>query len=336
MERREKNQKYKIIFAKAPYRISLFGGGTDFPEWFYKNPSSVISFSINRYATIGLRELPPFFEEKYRIIWSKIETVKKLSLIKHPVVKKILELKKIKHGIEMHHYGDLPARSGVGSSSSFTVCLIGLLNYFLGKKIDKITLAKDAINFERNLLNEIGGWQDQIIVSLGGFKKINFHHKEFSYKNFYLQKKSLNEIEESLVLFYTGFSRNSYEIQKEFKKNLSKLSTELKTINQLAIQAEKIILSEKNYHEIGSLLNESWKIKKTFSKLVSNNRIDQIYETAINSGASGGKLLGAGHNGFMLFYCPKNQQKKLFKSLKKLVHVPFNFDYDGFKIMNKI
>jgi len=318
-----------MIFSQIPYRISLFGGGTDFPEWFLENEGLVISTTINKYATIGLRYLPPFFHHKYRIVYSRIDLVNKINQITHPVVRAVLELYKEKKGIELYHYGDLPARSGIGSSSSFTVGLIHLLGRLNNKNISNNELAKQAIKIEREILGEAGGWQDQIIVAHGGFKFLNFKKKNFSVKNVNIKKENIKKLSDSLLMFYSGDVRNSYVLQESFKKNICNLKHELNSVLQLAKEAKKIILSEKNYSELGKMMDESWKIKRNLSKLVSNEKINEIYELALKSGATGGKLVGAGAAGFLIFYCPKIHQKKVIQSLKKLIHIPFDFETEG-------
>lgn len=325
-----------MIFSKTPFRISLFGGGTDFPEWFNNNKSLVISATIDKYATIGVRYLPPFFEKKYRIVWSKIDLVNNINNISHPAVKSILKYTKEKKGIELHYYGDLPARSGLGTSSSFAIGLLNIISFLQKKKISKEKLSKDAINIERKILKEKGGWQDQIIIAHGGLKFIEFYKNDFLISNTGLNEKNIKKLGDSLVLFYTGSNRESYKIQKFFLDNINNLNLELKEINNLAHTAKEIISSGKNLHEIGRLLNESWKIKKQFSNKISNPKVDFIYETGIKAGAIGGKLLGAGKSGFILFYCPKDRQKNLILKLKKFIHVPFNFINQGSTIIDKI
>ena len=321
-----------MILSKTPYRISLFGGGTDFPEWFNANKSLVISTTIDKYANIGIRYLPPFFEKKNRIIWSKIELLDNIDDITHPSIKAILKYFKEKRGVEVHHYGDLPARSGIGSSSSFAVGFLNLLFYLHKQKASKKRLSEVAIHIEKKILNEEGGWQDQVIVSKGGFNEIKFFNNKFKLSSINIDHKTKKKLDDSLLLFYTGVPRYSFDLQKVFKKNIKNLSSELKEITEIAIEAKKIISSKKNFDELGKLLHESWLIKKTFTNEISNNNIDEIYKIGINAGAIGGKLLGAGSNGFILFYCNRNKQKKLISKLKKLVHVPFNFEDKGTQI----
>ena len=320
-----------MIFSQIPYRISLFGGGTDFPEWFNNNDGMVISTAIDKYATIGIRYLPPFFNHKYRIVYSKIDLVNKISQISHPVVRTGLDFYKEKQGVELYHYGDLPARSGIGSSSSFTVGFIYLLNKLKNKNISKNKLAKEAIKLEREIMGEAGGWQDQIIASHGGFRIINFKDKKFKVRNINIKKKNIKKLSNSLLMFYSGDVRNSYIIQENLKKNIPHLNYELSLMYDLSQEAKKIILSERNYDDLGKLLDETWQIKKKLNHSISNNKIDDIYNLAINSGAIGGKLIGAGLAGFLIFYCPINKQKKLIKSLNKLVHIPFEFEAEGVK-----
>jgi D-glycero-alpha-D-manno-heptose-7-phosphate kinase len=320
-----------MIFSQIPYRISLFGGGTDFPEWFNNNDSMVISTAINKYATIGIRYLPGFFNHKYRIVYSKIDLVNKISQISHPVVRTGLDYYGVKQGIELCHYGDLPARSGIGSSSSFTVGFVYLINKLKNKDISKNQIAKEAIKLEREIMGESGGWQDQIIASYGGFKFINFKKKRFEVRNINIKQKNIKKLSNSLLMFYSGDVRNSYIIQENLKKKIPKLNYELNLLCDLSQEAKKIILSEKNYDDLGKLLDETWQIKKKLNQSVSNNKIDEIYKLAIKSGAIGGKLIGAGLAGFLIFYCPINKQKKLIKSLNKLIHIPFEFEPEGVK-----
>ena len=321
-----------MILSKTPYRISLFGGGTDFPEWFNVNKSLVISTTIDKYANIGIRYLPPFFEKKNRIIWSKIELLDNIDDITHPSIKAILKYFKEKRGVEVHHYGDLPARSGIGSSSSFAVGFLNLLFYLHKQKASKKRLSEVAIHIEKKILNEEGGWQDQVIVSKGGFNEIKFFNNKFKLSSINIDHKTKKKLDDSLLLFYTGVPRYSFDLQKVFKKNIKNLSSELKEITEIALEAKKIISSKKNFDELGKLLHESWLIKKTFTNEISNNNIDEIYKIGINAGATGGKLLGAGNSGFILFYCNRNKQKRLISKLKKLVHVPFNFENKGTQI----
>ena len=318
-----------MILSKTPYRISLFGGGTDFPEWFNTNKSLVISTTIDKYANMRIRYLPPFFEKKNRIIWSKVELVDNINNIAHPSIRAILRYFKETKGVEVHHYGDLPARSGIGSSSSFAVGFLNLLFYLHKQKKSKKQLSEIAIHIEKKILNEEGGWQDQVIVSKGGFNEIEFFNNRFKASSINIDYKTKKKLDDSLLLFYTGVPRYSSDLQKVFKKNIKSLSSELKEITEITLEAKKIILSKKNFDELGKLLHETWLIKKTFTNKISNHNVDEIYNIGIKAGAIGGKLLGAGNNGFILFYCNSSKQKRLISKLKKFVHVPFNFEDKG-------
>jgi len=322
-----------MIFSKTPFRISLFGGGTDFPEWFNKNDGLVISTSINKYSTIGIRYLPPFFLHNYRIVYSKIDLVNSIKDISHPVVRSIFQKFNVKKGMELHYFGDLPARSGIGSSSSFTVGLLNLMYNLQNKKISNSQLAKQAIKIEREVLNEDGGWQDQIAVANGGFNFINFNRNNYSIQKVNIKENNIKKINESLLMFYVGNTRNSYAIQKKLKKNMPNLHSQMQSIHSIAKEAKKIILSEKNYHELGLLMNESWNIKRKLTNAISNDHIDETYDKALKAGATGGKLIGAGGAGFMIFYCPKKNQNKLINSLKNLIHIPFKFEIEGSSVI---
>jgi len=321
-----------MITVKTPYRISLFGGGTDFPEWFNNySDGQVISATINKYCNISLRYLPPFFEHKHRIIWSKVETVDGVKNIQHPVIKKVLNYCNEKKGLEISHLGDLPARSGIGSSSSFTVGLLSGLKFLQNKNISKNELIKQSIIVERKLLKEIGGWQDQVITALGGLRYTSFKKKDkFFSKKISISELNKQKLEDSLVLFYYGKPRISSLIQVELKNNFSKKKREIEKILDITDKAKKIFQKNLELDEIGMLLDETWMIKRTLSNKVSNNKLDELYNFSKKNGAIGGKLLGAGGSGFMLFYVKKNNKKKFIKKLSKFhLHVPFKFEDKG-------
>ena len=325
-----------MIISKTPYRISFFGGGSDYPSWYIKNGGKVLSTSIDKYIYISCRYLPPFFEHKYRIVWSKIESVKSINEIKHKVVRQMLKDLKIKQGLEIHYDGDLPARSGMGSSSVFVVGLLNLLNAFKGKMMNKRKLSEDSIYFEQKILKEIVGSQDQIAASYGGFNKIIFNKGgNFLLKPIKVNKKILDKLNNNLVLVYSGISRTAHEIASEYVDKLqkSKMKNILKISNYVD-EAENI-LKHGDLNDFGKLLHESWLEKKQLSPSIANIKIDEIYKSAIEQGALGGKLLGAGGGGFFLFYVPKSKQKKFTKYFNKLIHIPFQFSSEGSKIIFK-
>jgi len=322
-----------MIISKTPYRISFFGGGTDYPSWFKENTGKILSTTINKYVYLSLRDLGPYFDYKHRIIWSKVENVNDAKFIKHNVVREMLEYFKIKNGIEIHYQGDLPARSGMGSSSSFVV---GLMNAFLIKKkmkLSKMDLAKKSIMFEHKILEEIVGIQDQISASFGGFNKIDIKRNgTFGVKKIKINK-NVNKLDKNLILLFTGIHRTANEIAGQYVSKLNKDKIiEMKEINFQVEEAEQLLIKNK-LDDFGRLLNEGWKLKRSLSKIISNKKIDNLYEFSMNNGALGGKLLGAGGGGFMLLYVPYHKQKKFFKKIKHVINVPFNFSEENSQII---
>ena len=297
-----------MIITKTPYRISFFGGGSDYPQWYKKFGGSVLSTTIDKFIYISCRQLPPFFDHKYRVVWSKIENVKKIEQIQHLTVKKLLQLNKIKSGLEIHYDGDLPARSGMGSSSSFSVGLMSAFLKFQKKNISRMNLAKQTINFEQKIMKEVVGSQDQVAASVGGFNKIKFlKNEKIVVKK--IISNNLIKLNSNLLLLYTGIQRNAASIANNYVYKLSnKKEKNIRNIIKKVDLGEKIIQSG-NLDDFGILLNEMWLEKKNLSNLVSNNKIDELYNTCMENGAIGGKLLGAGGGGFMLIYI-KDKKKR--------------------------
>jgi len=323
-----------MIISRTPFRISFFGGGTDYPVWYKKNGGVVLSTTINKYCYIVLRYFPPFFSNKHRIVWSQIELVNNVNKIQHPVVKVVLKFLKINKGIEIHHIGDLPAKTGLGSSSAFTVGLLNSLYALNGSIFSKERLAKEAIHIERDILKENVGSQDQMAVAYGGFNKIYFNgNDEFKVEPIIVTRDRISQLENHLMLYFTGFSRIASEVAKDQIKNTPQKSKELTLMYQMVDEAIDILKGKRSILEFGKLLNESWQIKKTLSDKISNSEIDNIYEKALRAGAVGGKLLGAGGGGFMIFFVAPENQPKVRKALKGLLEVPFNFEKDGSQII---
>jgi D-glycero-alpha-D-manno-heptose-7-phosphate kinase len=324
-----------MIISRTPFRVSFFGGGTDYPQWSNEHGGAVLATTIDKYCYITCRYLPPFFEHKSRIVWSMIESVQKVSEIKHPAVRTVLEWMKVEEGMEVHHDGDLPARSGLGSSSSFTVGLINALMALRGKYITKEDLASQAIYVEQELLKENVGSQDQISAAFGGFNKIEFRRNgTFEVSPMIVEKQRLGELQSHLMLFFTGFSRIASEVAKSKIENFGKKEAELKNMRLMVDQAIQILQSgNTNIEEFGKLLDESWRYKRTLSDKVSTAEIDEIYEAAQKAGAIGGKLLGAGGGGFLLLFVKPELQNKVREKLKNLIHVPFEFENSGSKIV---
>lgn len=320
-----------MIITKTPYRISFFGGGTDLNHWFRDNGGCVLSTSIDKYCYITCRYLPKFFEHKYRFVYSQIEDVKEIEDIKHPAIKGILQYLNINEGIELHHDGDLPARSGLGSSSSFTVGLLNTIYALWGKHISKFDLATKAIHIEQNVLKEHVGCQDQIAAAYGGFNRIDFFgENSFTVTPIIVTQRRIDELQDNLLLFFTGISRFASEIEKSKIENFDSKKTELRKMQEMVPASINILTDmDKSLDEFGFLLNEAWEYKKSLSSKVSNSDIDEIYKNAIGSGAIGGKLLGAGGGGFILFYAPKEKHEAIKQKLGHLIHVPFRFENAG-------
>ena len=325
-----------MIISKTPYRISFFGGGTDYPSWYIKNGGAVLSTTIDKYIYISCRYLPPFFEHKYRVVWSQMENVKSINELKHAAVKEMLKYFKIKDGLEIHYDGDLPAKSGMGSSSVFVVGLMNLLKNFQGKKINKRMLAQKSIYFEQKILKEAVGSQDQVAAAYGGFNKITFKiGGGFNVQPIAIKKKTLSKLNKNLLLVYTGIRRTAHDIARGYVDKLNKSKkSHILHISSFVEEAEKI-LRKGNVNNFGNLLHESWLEKKNLSSAITNSSIDEIYNNAIKKGALGGKLLGAGGGGFFLFYVPYFRQKNFIKYFRKLITIPFKFSSEGSKILFK-
>ena len=322
-----------MIITKTPYRISFFGGGSDYPEWFNKYYGEVISTTINKYLYISCRELPHFFKHKFRIVYSKIENVKNINQIKHKGVKQLLNYLNISNGLEIHYDGDLPSRSGMGSSSCFIVGLLNALTKNQNINLDKKKLANMSIEIERNIMRENVGLQDQIAASYGGFNLITFKNNNYKVNKIICKNSFRDNLNKKLFLLYTGKSRTAEKITRSYTNKLSQnKKRNIKKILDFVDQAKKII-KENNTDDFGYLLNETWHQKRELSKLVSNNKIDYLYKKAISSGALGGKLLGAGGGGFLLFYVNLNKKQNFLKSFKNNVIVPIELSNKGSEII---
>ena len=322
-----------MIISRTPFRMSFFGGGTDYPKWFEEHGGAVLATTINKYCYITCRYLPPFFKHKSRIIYSQMEHVNKIDEIDHPAVREVLRYLKIRQGVEIHHDGDLPARTGLGSSSSFTVGLLNSLYALKGKMPTKEKLAKEAIYIEQKKCNENVGCQDQTLVAHGGLNYVEFGgSNHLVVRKVTIPKERIKSLQNNMLLYFTGFSRMASEIAKHQIKNIPKKKSELKTMHQMAKHALDI-LNEGDLIDFGKLLGESWKIKRSLSDKITNPYIDEIYNAAKKAGASGGKLLGAGGGGFVLLFVEPEKQSKVKERLKKLLHVPFKFENLGTQII---
>lgn len=324
-----------MIITRTPFRISFFGGGTDYPLWYRENGGCVLSTTIDKYCYITCRRLPPFFDHKHRIVYSRIENVKTADEIEHPAVRAVLKWAEVQEGLEIHHDGDLPARSGLGSSSSFTVGLLNALQGLRGRMATKKGLAQDAIHIEQNVIRENVGSQDQVAAAFGGFNRIEFNRDDtFSVDPIILSSRRREELHSHLMLFFTGFSRIASEIAKSQIENLKQREAELKTIRTMVDDAITLLQTpDRPITAFGELLHESWQYKRKLSDQVSTPKIDEIYGAAMQAGGIGGKLLGAGGGGFLLVFAAPDKQAAVKERLKDLIHVPFNFDDSGSRVV---
>lgn len=323
-----------MVITRTPFRISFFGGGTDYPAWYKNNKGAVLSTTIDKYCYITCRYLPPFFEYKHRIVYSKYEQVNKIDEIAHPAVREVFRFMKVKDGLEIHHDGDLPARSGLGSSSAFTVGLLHALYALQGKIVSKKRLAVEAIHIEQELIKENVGSQDQVIAAFGGMNKIEFSGEhDIEVLPITLPAQRLKELQDHLMLFFTGLTRFASDVAKDKISQMPRKNKEFTELHGMVDKAIDILNDGRSLTDFGKLLHETWKIKKGLSKKISNKVIDDIYKKALANGAVGGKVLGAGGGGFMLFFVNPHNRNKVRRALKTLLHVPFKFDNTGSQII---
>lgn len=323
-----------MVITQTPFRMSFFGGGTDFSGFFNEHGGAVLSTTFDKYAYVTVRHLPPFFDYKTHLTYSKEEKVCENSQIAHPAIRNAMEWLGMSE-IRMTYEADLPARSGLGTSSSFAVGMLSAFHALKGEYASKRRLADDAIHLERVLCGEAGGIQDQIAASFGGFNRISFSHDGYSVDPVILPPGRKRELNERLMLFFTGFSRFSSDIQKDTEKSMKDKTRQLIEMRDLVDEAEQI-LTDRNasLDEFGRLLDYTWRLKRGISSGISTGSIDEQYDRAMRAGALGGKLLGAGGGGFLLFYVPEEKQDAVKKALEGQMHVPFRFENGGTKIIH--
>jgi len=324
-----------LIVSRTPYRLSLFGGGTDYPKWFQRHGGAVIGTAIDKYCNISLRRLPPFFAHRYRVVWSRIELVNDLLEIEHPAVRAVLLDQKEKRGLEIHHDGDLPARSGLGSSSAFTVGLLNALYALRGQMISKHKLASEAIRIEQQVIREPVGSQDQIWAAYGGVNRIDFRTDgSFDVTPLVLTRDRRDELESSLVLFFTGLSRYAMTVATKQIANMDAKERNLHRMREMVDEAQAIIAStNRPMRELGMLMNDAWRLKRELADGVSTPEIDAIYEAGMSAGAVGGKLLGAGGGGFVAFVVAPEKRQALREKLKDLIEVDVKVAAPGSRIV---
>jgi D-glycero-alpha-D-manno-heptose-7-phosphate kinase len=323
-----------MIITRTPLRVSFFGGGTDYPAWFREHGGAVLATTIDKYLYLHCRYLPPFFDFKSRIVWSKIEQVQEPGEIAHPAIRGILEWMKINEGVEIHHHGDLPARTGLGSSSAFSVGLLHALHALRGELVSKRRLAEEAIFVEQQVLQENVGVQDQIQSAFGGLNRIDIRPDgSFEVSPLVVRGDRLEGLQKHLLLLYTGLSRTASEIAAEQVATVGAKTAELKTMREMVDEAEKILVGTGDLGDFGRLMDESWKLKRSLSSKIAPAFVNEIHDTARQAGAEGGKLLGAGGGGFMLIFVRPERRSAVLQALSKLLPVPFQFERGGTQIV---
>lgn len=322
-----------MIISRTPFRMSFFGGGTDYPQWFENKGGAVLATTINKYCYITCRYLPPFFDHSSRIIYSKMEHVSRIDDIDHPSVRECLRFLDISKGVEIHHDGDLPARTGLGSSSSFTVGLLKSLYALKGQMVSKDQLACQAIHIEKDMCHENVGCQDQVCAAFGGLNHIEFGgQNHLKVTQLTIPESIVNRLEKHILLYFTGFSRNASDIAAHQIQQMEKKAKGLMEIQQMVPHALDLLKTDQ-MNRFGELLNDSWQIKRQLSDKITTPVVDSMYEAALSGGALGGKLLGAGGGGFLMLFVPPENQPKVKENLKKLLLVPVKFEWSGSQVI---
>jgi D-glycero-alpha-D-manno-heptose-7-phosphate kinase len=323
-----------MIISRTPFRISFFGGGTDYPAWYRKHGGSVLATTIDKFCYITCRYLPPFFEHRYCVIYSKMEYCQTLDEISHPAVREVLRYLRLERGVEIHHDGDLPARSGLGSSSAFTVGLLHAGYALMGRMTGKHQLAMESIHLEQDVLKETVGSQDQVLAAYGGFNHISFlPNGEIAVRPVTVGQDRLRELNSHLMLFYTGIKRTASNVAATYVDGIDDRKRQLRLMKDLVEEGVSIVNGAQDLSAFGELLHEGWQAKRSLSATVSNSSVDGIYDAARSAGALGGKLIGAGGGGFLLLFAPPDCQQAVREKLGKLIHVPVKFEFSGSQII---
>lgn len=323
-----------MIITKTPFRMSFFGGGTDMESFFMENGGAVLSTTFDKYCYVNVRHLPRFFDYSTELSYAKIERVTDVNDIQHPAIREAMKMLDM-HEIRLTYEADLPARSGLGTSSSFAVGMINAFYALKGKYADKKKLADAAIYLERELCKEAGGWQDQIAASYGGFNRINFNSDGYEVLPLIINPERKRQLNNNLMMFFTGFTRFSSDVQKANASNKADKVNQLKEMLALVDEAEKVLVDKQSdLDEFGRLLNHTWRIKRKTGNTVSTNSIDELYDKGLKAGALGGKLLGAGGGGFLVFYVEPDKQEKVKKAMEDLLYIPFEFEDGGTRVIH--
>jgi D-glycero-alpha-D-manno-heptose-7-phosphate kinase len=322
-----------MIISRTPFRISFFGGGTDYPSWYRLHGGAVLAATIDKYCYLTCRYLPPFFEHRYRIVYSKIEMASRIEDIGHPSVRETLLHLGVTRGIELHHDGDLPARSGMGSSSAFTVGLLHVLHSLHGRMVSRHQLAMEAIHIEQELLRETVGSQDQVMAAYGGLSHVRFLPSgEIVVRPVIASRERIGELNAHLMLFYTGIKRTASDVASSYVADIAAQRRQLRILSDLVEEGLSVLCGDDDINLFGELLHEAWQVKRNLSSLVSNRYVDEMYDEARLAGASGGKLLGAGGGGFLLLFAPPESQAAVTERLSRFIRVPFKFEFNGSQI----
>ncbi len=325
-----------MIITRTPFRMSFFGGGTDMKEFFNEHGGAVLSTTFDKYCYVTVRHLPPFFDYKTELSYSKIERVEEIEKIVHPAVREAMKMLDTKD-IRLTYEADLPARSGLGTSSSFAVGMLNAFHCLKGQYADKRKLADEAIHLERDLCQEAGGWQDQIAASFGGFNKITFKDNSYEVTPLIISPERKRLLNDSLMMFFTGFTRFSSDVQKANQATPETKAAKierLKEMLRLVDDAQKVLVDQSaDLDDFGRLLDHTWKLKRQTGSAVSTSGIDALYDKGMAAGALGGKLLGAGGGGFLVFYVPKEKQAAVREAMKDLLYIPFKFENEGTKVI---
>jgi D-glycero-alpha-D-manno-heptose-7-phosphate kinase len=323
-----------MIICRTPFRISFFGGGTDYPGWYRQHGGAVLAATIDKYCYLTCRHLPPFFEHRLRIVYRKIETCQTADDVRHPAVRETLKYLGFDRGLELHHDGDLPARSGMGSSSAFTVGLLHALYALRGQMPAKMQLALESIHIEQNLLRETVGSQDQVMAAFGGLRHVEFSAEEkITVNPLILPCERVQELQAHLMLFYTGIARTASDVARSYITRLDGCKQQLHIMRELVEESIDVLSSGMDIRAFGDLLHDAWQTKRTLSAQVSSPEIDSLYERARAAGALGGKLTGAGGGGFLLLFVPPEKRNAVLGALDRQIHVPFAFEAAGSQII---
>jgi D-glycero-alpha-D-manno-heptose-7-phosphate kinase len=323
-----------MIIARVPFRISFFGGGTDYPAWYRKHGGAVLATTIDKYCYISCRYLPPFFEHRYCLVYSKVEYCQSIDQIVHPSAREVLRYLKMERGVEIHHDADLPARSGMGSSSAFTVGLLHAVHGLKGEMVSKEQLARESVHLEQDVLQETVGSQDQILTAYGGFNHISFQADgDYSARPVTIRPERLRELNSHLMLFYTGIKRTASHVAESYVNGIEQRKRQLRIMKDLVDEGLAILSGNHELRGFGELLHEAWQFKRSMSAQVSNSQVDEMYAAAMAAGALGGKLTGAGGGGFLLLFVEPDQQERVREQLEQLIYVPFEFEQSGSQII---